>query len=198
MVILAASNWPSNAELVKDIASLYLDEDYEMADLTFGRGIWWKKWRPKNLVCHDIRIDGVDFTALPEPDDTYDAVAYDPPFISPGGRKTSTIVDFNDRFGLEAAPKSPAALQKLINGGLFEASRVTKPGGIILCKCCSYVSSGKLWPGVFLTQEYGFSIGLSLLDMFIFLGNKRPQPPGRRQVHARQNYSTMLVFRNPG
>ena len=36
--------------------------------------------------------------------------------------------------------------------------------------------------------------GLRLVDRFDMLTTPRPQPPGRRQLHAQGNYSTLLVF----
>jgi hypothetical protein len=43
--------------------------------------------------------------------------------------------------------------------------------------------------------SHAATVGLRLVDRFDLLGHIRPQPPGRRQVHARSNYSTLLVFR---
>lgn len=205
--ILAAKNWRTNAELIADIAAVgYLKPTDKVLDPTYGRGIWWKCWRPKDLHAHDLALTGVDFRNLPYADGTFDAVAYDPPYISPGGRKTSTLggkavnpalegSDYHDRYGLVDVPTSPAELQELMNEGLSECARVTKAKGFVLVKCQDYVSSGKLWNGTYYTQRHAIEkLGLAQVDRFERISAPRPQPPHARQVHARRNVSTLLIF----
>jgi tRNA G10 N-methylase Trm11 len=202
--ILAAYQWRSNAELIADVARLgYIKETDRVLDPTYGRGVWWKTFRPSRLHAHDLVRDGVDFRSLPYRDDLFDVVAFDPPYVAVGGKKTSTLggpsasgegSEFHDRYGLFDAPTSPAALQELINEGLTEMHRVTKARGYVLVKCQDYISSGRLWLGTHHTLTHGLSLGLSLVDRFEKLSAVRPQPPGRRQVHARRNLSTLFVF----
>jgi hypothetical protein len=195
---MAATAWRTNGELIADCAQLgYLREDWHTLDPTYGRGTWWSVWRPASLVAHDIRQDGVDFTALPEDDATFDAVAYDPPYVCVGGRTTTGVPDLHDRYGLTDAPRPPAALQRLIDAGLREMLRVIKPGGRVIVKCQDYVSSGQLWPGTHCTLDCAIREGAILLDRLEHIGSPRPQPGGRRQVHARRNLSTLFVLRRP-
>lgn len=198
--VLAACNWPTNGDLIADVAVLYMQPDDRVLDATYGRGLWWTKYRPELLVTNDIvhgRADhAYDFRHLaPIWADCFDVVAYDPPYVCVGGRDTSTIPDFHDRYGLTTAPKSPRELQHLMQQGLDEMNRVTRPGGLILMKCQDYVSSGKLWPGTHYSLNWASSLGLELVDRFEHIGGARPQPPNRRQVHARRNLSTLFVFR---
>jgi hypothetical protein len=96
--ILAASFWRDNSALIEDAARLsYLKKEWIILDCTFGRGLWWKRWIPDNLITHDIAIDGIDWRKLPEDDNTFDAIAWDPPYVSVGGRKTTTISEFHAR-----------------------------------------------------------------------------------------------------
>jgi tRNA G10 N-methylase Trm11 len=209
VTVLAADRWHTNAELIAACAELgYLRAEWHVLDPTYGRGVWWKRWRPDKLTaCTDRTLDaaraddpaehfvyGVDFRRLPFGDDTFDAVAYDPPYVSIGGRKTSGIADMHDRFGLTDAPTSPAGVQQLIDDGLTDVHRVVRPGGIVLTKCQDYVSSGRLWPGTHYTLTHAFELGFELVDRFEHVGNPRPQPGGRRQVHARRNLSTLFVL----
>lgn len=198
--VLAACNWPTNGDLIADVAKLYIGADDHVLDATYGRGLWWTKYRPIGLTTNDIVAGRADF-AYDFRDlhagwgSAFDVVAYDPPYVCVGGRDTSTIPDFHDRYGLTTAPKSPRDLQKLMDHGLTEMVRVTRPGGLILMKCQDYVSSGKLWPGTYWSQEWARVLQLELVDRFEHIGGARPQPPNRRQVHARRNLSTLFVFR---
>lgn len=221
-MILAADNWPTNAELISDVASLYFPTDPLVLDATFGRGIWWRKYRPTRLITSDRDPAKqvaphlyADFRRMPFASKTFDVVAYDPPYVCVGGRTTTTIPDFHERFGIDAAPKTPRALQALINDGLAEMSRVVKSGGLILVKCMDYISSGKLQIGTYHTLDHGVKLGLKVVDKFDHIGPVRPQPErtrkhdicngkgceicdnGRvpsRQIHARRNVSTLFVF----
>lgn len=197
--VLAATVWRTNGELIADCARLgYLHEDWHTLDPTYGRGTWWSIFRPRSLVTHDIRIDDVDFRRLSEADETFEAIAYDPPYVSVGGRRTTGMPDMHDRYGLTDAPKSPAQLQEVIDAGLAEMYRVAKPGAFVLCKCQDYTSSGKLWIGTHWTLTTGLRLGFELFDRLEHVADSpRPQPPGRRQVHARRNLSTLLVLRKP-
>lgn len=220
--VLAAHRWPSNAELIVDLLELgYLSNSQRILDPTYGQGVWWKAWRPKGLVHSDITTDGIDFRALPYEDGSFDVVAFDPPYVSVGGRETSTIKDFFTRYGLGPAPETPAALQELMNAGLTEACRVVRVNGLVLVKCADYISSGRLWNGTYEIQKHALErLRMRQVDRFEFIGDPRPQPPRTRkcapcdgkeglacdacggrgrvpskQQHARRNLSTLFVFK---
>lgn len=201
--VLAAGSWATNAELIADVHRLgYLEDDDVVLDATYGKGTWWKVWRPDGLVTNDIdpAADAEcrdDFRHLSCTDDTWDVVAYDPPYVSVGGRETSGMKEMHQRYGMTDAPTSPLDLQRLIDDGLTEMYRVVKPKGIVLVKCQDYISSGKLWGGTHMTLGHAMWLGFDLLDKLEMVTHPRPQPPGRRQVHARRNLSTLFVLRKP-
>lgn len=214
--VLAAHPWASNAELIAACAQLgYLRFTDHVLDPTYGEGVWWKQWRPERLTTHQRAIDGTDFRHLPHPDASFDAVAYDPPYVCPGGRKTSTVQAMHDRYGMnegghaDPAFRTPAELQELINDGLTEMVRLVRPartqndGGIIVVKCQNYIWSGRLWEGAELTRDHARALGCSVVDRLEMITRPGPQPTTnldgspRRQVHARRNLSTLFVFRRP-
>lgn len=195
-LILAAHNWASNAELIQDCAALgYLNEDWNILDPTYGKGNWWKLWWPRALVKHDMALDGTDFRKLPYADNTFDAITYDPPYVSVGGRKTTGMSTMYEAYGLIDAPSSPAELQVLINDGLTEMYRLVKKGGYVLVKNQDYVSSGKLWIGTHWTLSHALELGFTCQDRLEHMGKSRPQPSHARQLHARRNLSTMFVLK---
>lgn len=201
-LIMAATPWHTNANLIADCAKLgYLKDEWLTLDATYGRGNWWKKWRPNKLVTNDINPQSEadhheDFRTTSWGDQHFDAVAYDPPYIAPGGRAKSTISGFNARFGLHSTPRKPDDLQWYIYEGLDEARRIVRHKGMILVKCKNYVNGGKLWAGMFHTWQGGHSLGLELVDCLQHLSGTGPQSQ-TTQEHARQNYSTLLVFKRP-
>lgn len=196
-LVLAATEWPTNAEMIEDCVRLgYLRAEWRTLDPTYGRGTWWNLWRPDELVTHDLRDDGVDFQTLPHEDGEFDVAVFDPPYMAPGGRTTSTLHDFNDRFGLHSTPRTPADNQDVNNLGLTEVARVVRPGGFILAKCMDYVNGGRVFWGTFWTIAHGLHIELTLFDRLEHVHQPGPQSQVT-QEHARRNLSTLLVFRKP-
>lgn len=199
-MVMAATAWKNNAELIADCAKLgYLHKDWFTFDPTYGRGLWWKTWQPNVLhTSDDFRaVWGVfDFRCVPAIDGIFDAITFDPPYIAQGGRRTvgAGADDFVDRFGLDDCPATPALLQELINDGLTEMVRLLKPGGFLLCKNKDYISSGHLWPGTHHTPNHALGLSLEYVDRLEHIGRTGPQSQ-TRQVHARRNLSTLFVFR---
>lgn len=211
-LILAADHWNTNGDLIAAVHELgYLRVIDWVLDPTYEKGTWWKQWHPPVLTTHHRAVDGTDFRSLPHPDATFDAIAYDPPYVCPGGRSTSTINPMFDRYGMNeggaADPdfRTPAELQQIINDGLTEMYRLVKPSqrkslhpsgpnGVVLVKCKSYVWSGQFWPGVHYTTTHALELGFVLEDIFQHIGTPGPQSQ-TTQKHARNNYSTLLVLR---
>jgi hypothetical protein len=211
MTVLEAQEWENNSDLISAVFDIhvwpkrwaFVGGGPEVMDVTYGRGLWWK-WKSPLLMAmrftgHDMKLDGVDFTDLPEPDESMDVITFDPDYVAPGGRDTSTIPEFNDRYGLNDPYESPASLQAHINAGLSECARVLRPQGILMVKCATYISSGKPWLGEYHTIGHGLEIGLKVEDIFVHVSGTGPQPKREgRQKHARSNSSRLIVFRKPG
>ncbi len=193
--VVAAHAWADNASLIVDVAKMYLDPSWRILDPTYGLGNWWTKWKPDDLVACDLNPEksplgkSVDFRDLPWPDDEFDAVAYDPPY-----KLNGTPSGPDEAYGVDV----PATWQDrlaLVLDGIPECARVLKPKGILLVKCMDQVVSGKVrWQG-HLVHTRCEEVGLEVIDEFHLLSTPRPQPGGRRQVHARRNYSTLVVAR---
>lgn len=127
-----------NADLIAAVAPLYLTGS--VLDVTYGEGKWWSRFRPDPFTFHDLKVDGVDFTDLPYPDNAFDTVCYDPPYVPAGGAATSeTAGHFRSAFGLTAG-RTAASFDALVMAGLAECCRVSARW--VLVKCMEFVQSG--------------------------------------------------------
>lgn len=189
--ILAVQAWPTNAHLIADCAQLaYLNG--RVIDITYGKGNWWTIHRPDNLVTHDLKTDGIDFRHLPHPDQSFDAVAFDPPYKL-NGTPTDKV---DEPYGVDVVDTRDGRHQ-LIREGITEAARILAPAGHLLLKCQDQVNGGKVRWQTHLFTAHAQTLGLELIDSLLLLAY-RPQPSDRRQVHARRNYSTLLIFKSRG
>lgn len=201
MTVTAATKWATNADMIVDIVELgYIRPTDSVIDLTFGGGKWWTKYHHPGLFVANVDLDddtmqiydrtgglevlgiGRDFrdlgdvSAVGPNGGLFDVVVFDPPYVSTGGRATSTLPDFNDRYGLTNAATTPELLQKDNERGLAEAMRITKPGGLILAKCAPYISSGVRKDGDWWARDAALAMGLTVHDMLIHVGDVRAQP----------------------
>lgn len=188
----------SNADLMAAVAPFYLTGS--VCDLTYGEGNWWQRFKPDPFVAHDkFKLDGVDFTDLPEADATYDTVCFDPPYIPQGGVDKSTRGDasFLGRFGLVKS-MSDAELFGMVGGGMVEAVRVLKTGGFLLVKCMDFVNGGGLTLGHRWVLDRADLLGLSCHDLIV---HHTGSGPGGHNIfdpkRARRHHSYLLVFSKP-
>jgi hypothetical protein len=195
--IFRATQWASNAAMILDVHRLgYLRDEDWVLDCTYGVGAFWKLWRPRLLAGTDAdperskTNESVDFTALPFRTSSFDAVVFDPPY---GLRGRGDPV-FDRRYGTFSYVPWQRR-HEIMREGLGESARVVKPKGVVAMKVQDQVCSGAMRFQTIEMANHAATVGLRLVDRFDLLGHIRPQPPGRRQVHARSNYSTLLVFR---
>ena len=194
-VVKAFGDRTDNATLIADCAQLgYLNKDDMVADVTYGLGRFWKVWEPDILLASDLDPIkspcglSIDFTDLPFETDELDAVVFDPPYKFSGTSRVTSDAGY----GIGDYMSTDARMG-LIFAGVAEAARVTRPGGKVFVKCQDQVVSGKVVFQTLEIAEYAAFHRLDLIDM-LHVQSYRPQPAGRRQVHARRDYSTLLVF----
>src|SRR5262245_46753182 len=125
--ILATHAWPTNAELIADVARLgHLRADRGTLDPTYGLGIFWQKWRPVHLTACDVDPDksplghSVDFRHLPWVDRYFGQVVFDPPYKL-NGTPTDEV---DGRYGVHV-PSSWQDRMLTIVAGVRECCRVS-------------------------------------------------------------------------
>lgn len=181
-----------NADLIRAVAPLYLTGS--VLDVTYGRGMWWRRFTPEPFAFHDIAIDGVDFRALPEADDSWDTVCFDPPYLPQGGisSKSAKSVHFRRQFGNQES-RTQAELDALLVAGLAECGRVARTW--VLAKCTDYTNAKALHLGHIQMMRHAEAVGLRLHDLLVH--DSRPGPGGGQikvQIRARRSHSYLLVF----
>ena len=188
----------SNADLMAAVAPYYLTGS--VCDLTYGEGKWWDRFRPSPFVAHDkFKLDGVDFTALPEADDTYDTVCFDPPYVASGG-ESATLGDFQHAYGIGGfrIDGGNKGLGDLIQAGLSEAVRVSRRW--VLVKCMEFAQGGGS-TNDFRDIPFEVSVGAVALGCHKYdqIVHHTGSGPGGHNIfnpkRARRHHSYLIVFR---
>lgn len=194
----------NNATMIAQMAELgILKEDVATLDCTFGLGRFWKKWKPALLIGTDLDPArsyfglSVDYTNMEIfPDEFFGQIIFDPPYKL-NGKSTGKGVSASDAdYGVSGAYVNAKDRHDNIFAGVAECYRVLAPGGVLVLKCQNQICNGKMHWQVFEFTAYALSLGLELEAQFMN-ESWRPQPPGREQKSARNNYSTALVLRKP-
>lgn len=206
-VVKALDHRVTNADLMVDCRDLGYIGDGIVLDPTFGRGTFWKLWRPAGLVGTDLDPAksetgvSVSCTALPYGDGSVECLVLDLPYKLNG--TPDGIVD--ERYGVHRAT-SRDGRHALMFDGITEAARVLRPasvrpkrlGGVLLFKCQDQVNGGKVRWQTRMMADHGEAHGFELVDSLLFVSyRKQPSDDDEDAVqeHARRNVSTLLVFR---
>ena len=191
-----------NENVFPKILGLYVAPGSTIADVTYGKGVFWNKVSPGtyDLLPTDI-MTGTDCRALPYEDGTIDCVVFDPPYMhSPGGTAHSGHQPYesyykNNGTGNRTDSKYHEAVLDLYGDGGKEAYRVLRDHGVLIVKCQDEVCSNRQrFTHVEIMREYE-GLGFVAEDIFVVMRNNRPGVSRMaRQVHARKNHSYFIVF----
>ncbi len=192
----------TNDMVLPHILKLYVPEGSLVADVTYGKGVFWKSIPAGvyDLRPTDLRT-GVDCRKLPYGDTTMDCVVFDPPYMhTPGGTAHQNHQNFEHYYynnGTEnGSKKYHEAVLDLYFKGAREAYRVLKFEGIYIVKCQDEVCANQQrLTHVEICNELT-AMGFTVEDLFVVLRMNKPGVSRMlRQVHARKNHSYFLVFR---
>ena len=191
-----------NSDVFPKILDLYVPPGSVVADVTFGKGAFWRNVPADRyqLLATDIQ-EGVDCRDLPYSDGSIDCVVLDPPYMhSPGGTAHLSHSPFEEHYRNNAS-KSPAdskyhqAVLDLYFAAGREAYRVLRERGVLIVKCQDEVCANRQrFTHVEIMEEYD-RLGFVAEDLLVVVRNNRPGVSRTiRQVHARKNHSYFIVF----
>ncbi|MEK7396112.1 MAG: DNA methyltransferase [Candidatus Poribacteria bacterium] len=193
----------TNDALFSEIISLYVPDGKTVADITYGKGVFWRRvpTHKYNLLKSDLN-DGVDCRKLPYDDGSLDCVVFDPPYMhTPGGTAHLNHQNYEGYYKNNQIPEGitlkyhDAVLELYFKTGV-EIHRVLKDQGILILKCMDEVCANRQrLTHVEIINEYATK-GFIIEDLFVLVRANRPGVSRMlKQVHARKNHSYFLVFR---
>jgi hypothetical protein len=195
-----------NSDLILSVANLYIKPGDKVADITYGKGVFWKKFDlltieffPSDKITYSKMTKGTfivaphDFTKLPYEDNFFDVVVFDPPYCHNPGHM---MVDKNYQNQATTKGLYHNDITELYRKGMIEAYRTLKKTGLLWVKGKDEIeSSYQRWSHreIFnIAQELGF-FGK---DLFILVQKQKPAIQ-HEQKHARKNHSFLWIFKLP-
>jgi hypothetical protein len=196
----------SNEELFPVVLGLYVPHGSTVADVTYGRGVFWRNVDKAHykLLKSDVQ-EGIDCRSLPYEPASLDCVVLDPPYMhTPGGTAHHGHQNFeayykNNGTGNGTEKKYHEAVLDLYFSAGKEAHRVLKKDAILIVKCQDEVCANKQrLTHIEITNEY-LKYGFIPEDLFVLIRNGKPGVSRMlTQKHARKNHSYFMVFRKNG
>jgi hypothetical protein len=203
----------NNDDLIATVLQFYLPKDGVVADITFGKGVFWRKVDTTRftLLTSDIfvrkrkydlqlpmelELRCMDFRKLDYSDGSIDVVVFDPPYThNPGNH----VTEKNYRLAATTRGMYHRDIIELYRQGMQEATRVIKPeGGQVWVKCKDEIESGiQRWSHVEI-YEIARELGMFARDLFVLVPTSRVGPSRwKRQLHARKTHSYLWIFERP-
>lgn len=212
-----------NEDVFPQILDLHVPEKAVIADVTFGKGVFWNKvdLSKYTLLASDFSLknevktrwrhlnpkSGIDCRQLPYETKSLDCIVLDPPYLESFYREQKGQVGgqgshhafrqaySSNGFSEHSEGKWHETVTIMYEKSGIEAFRVLKQGGVCIVKCQDEVSANKQrLTHIEIVTAYE-SLGFYTKDLFIVVRNNKPVVSRMvKQIHARKNHSYFLVF----
>lgn len=201
--LVFSAHMGTNDEVFPFVLSLYVEPGSTVADVTYGKGVFWRKipHDAYKLLPSDL-TSGVDCRNLPYQDSSVSCVVFDPPYMhTPGGTAHVGHQNYEGYYKNNLAiseKKYHEAVLDLYFAAAREAWRVLRHGGAYIVKCQDEVCANqqRLTHVELINELQGY--GFIVEDLFVVLRNGKPGVSRLlTQAHARKNHSYFLVFIKP-
>ena len=189
----------NNAGLIELVCELYVSEGDTIADVTYGKGAFWRKVEvdvTASDIIHTVRP--YDFNRLPYDDCSFDHVVFDPPYVHTPGKKFQKDANYRNsdtHIREKGGEKYHKAVVQRYRTGMCEACRVARK--FVWVKCQDEVCSGLQWWTHIEVLDIGRRLGLYARDLFVLQQSRKPTIQHKRQLHARKNHSYLWIFEKP-
>ena len=193
----------TNDGIFPTILKTYVTARAQVADVTYGRGIFWKQVPPDlyEVKTSDLAT-GVDARALPYEAESLDCVVFDPPYMHSSGG-TSRQGEGHEHFeryyqnNLQGrASDGHLAVLQLYFEAAREAQRVLRRHGIYIVKCQDEVCANRQrLTHVEIINELDRQ-GWVCEDLMVLLQEGRPGVSRMiKQLHFRKAHSYFIILR---
>lgn len=207
-----------NAKVFPQILDLHVPEDATIADVTYGKGVFWKNVPDGHYDVKGTDIDpgkspsgdSVDCRDLPYEDASLDCVVLDPPYaegyyrrnkdqLAGSGSHESFREAYSDGQARSGGSKYHQAVLDVYFRAGEEAYRVLRNEGVFIVKVQDEVSANTQELTHIQITNYYEDMGFYTKDLFVTVRPNRPAVSGMKtQVHARKNHSYFLVYIKEG
>lgn len=199
-----------NDTLIQNVCELYAKRGNRIADVTWGKGVFWKKINLKEYDFYgsDLKPDDrkihedykkypenmlfeTNFMNLPYSNDYFDIVVLDPPYVhNPGKMFVDTT--YNNKQTTKGFYHKD--IMNLYINGMKECKRILKNNGLLWVKCQDQIESGKQkWSHIEI-YENAKKIDFYAKDLFLLMQDGKPHIQYTPQQHARRNHSYLWIF----
>jgi hypothetical protein len=186
-----------NCDLIELVSQDYLHPGDRVADVTYGKGAFWKKVDTSKYLFHPSDMvtcpkAPYDFTKLPYKNATFNAVVMDPPYR----HNSSATYQFDKNYQNNKTTRGldHDGIIRLYKAGMIEAHRILRTGGFLWVKCQDEIEwCYQRWSHIEILR-IAENLGFSARDLCILTQKRKPIIQVKKQKHARKNHSYLWIF----
>jgi hypothetical protein len=206
-----------NSEVLPKVLNLHVEDGATIADVTWGKGVFWKDVDTGNYELYASDLDPkkspsgypVDCRNLPYEHNSLDVVVLDPPYAEGFFRRNKDQLAGGDGsheqfrknysngevLDTNGSKYHQAVLDLYCEAGV-EAHRVLKEDGTFIVKVQDEVSANtQELAHIQITNFYEGELDFYTKDLFVTVRSNKPAVSGMdNQVHARKNHSFFMVY----